>query len=347
MKGRYRAAKGNSRLVSVMRVFVPVLLLCALAVGGTVSAADLFRYEGKTYSADQATPKLRTLLYDLDLQYHEQRKALADELLFELYVDKEARKRGVSKAALSEELLQFKPASEEELRAFYDANKARIGEPYEQVRERIRLHLEGQRLRAAKAGLLEDVKKGSDYELLLAAPEPPPLAIASEGFPRMGAEQPRFTIVEFGDYQCPHCEKAAGVLRRIVEQYPDDVQLIYMDFPINRSGISRLVAEGAACAQRQDKFWAYHDLAFERQTSLDSNSPKALAKELGLDQAAFAECLSGRGAKAQLARSESEARRLGLTGTPSIFVNGRPLRSHHLERDLQQLIGGAASPGQG
>ena len=333
--------------MSLLRFLFAGLLLCASAAESTVSADELFRYEGKTYSAEQAPPKLRTLLYDLDLQYHEQRKALADELLFELYVGEEARKRGVGEAALAEELLKFKPASEGEIRAFYDTNKARIGEPYEQVRERIKQHLDGLALRAAKTKLLDDVKKSGDYELLLAPPEPPPLEIASEGFPRMGAEHPRFTIVEFGDYQCPHCEKAAGVLRRIVEQYPDDVQVIYMDFPINRSGISRLVAEGAACAQRQDKFWAYHDLAFERQSSLDSDSPKALARELGLDEAAFAECLSGRGPKAQLARSESEARRLGLTGTPSIFVNGRPLRSHHLERDLQQLISGAANPGQG
>ncbi len=67
--------------------------------------SELFRVEGKTYSADQASSKVRTLLYDLDLQYYEQRQALADEFLLELYANGEAAKRGVSTAALARELL--------------------------------------------------------------------------------------------------------------------------------------------------------------------------------------------------------------------------------------------------
>jgi 2-hydroxychromene-2-carboxylate isomerase len=333
--------------VSVVRGFVVGWLLWVFAAHGIASAAELFRFEGRTYGADQASPKLRTLFYDLDHQYFEQRQALADELLFELYIKSEAQKRGVTTGALAEELLSIQPASEEELRAFYDANAARIGQPYEQVRARINQHLRDQRLRAAKAKLLAGVKKKSDFERLVAPPESPPLDIATEGFPHKGATAPRFTIVEFGDYQCPRCAKAARVLRRIIERNPDDVQVIYMDFPINRSGISRLVAEGAVCAHRQEQFWAYHDLAFERQARLNDNSPMELAKALALDEAAFAECLAGRGAKTRVARAESEARRLGLTATPSVFVNGRPLRSRHLERDLQRLIDDAPSPGQG
>jgi 2-hydroxychromene-2-carboxylate isomerase len=330
--------------MSIIRQFLGGLLLAGFGFQCLAADDGLFRFKGKTYGPDQASPQLRTLLYDLDRQYYEQRLALADELLFELYLESEAGKRNVTKAALAEELLNFEPASEAELRAFYDANAARIGQPYEQVRERIERHLHDQRLRAEKAKILEDVKRGSDFALLLVPPESPPLEIATEGFPRKGATVPRFTIVEFGDYQCPHCAKAGQVLRRIVERYPDDVQVIYMDFPINRSGISRVVAEGAVCAHRQDRFWAYHDLAFEGQSGLNHDSPVELAKALELDQAAFAECLAGRGAKAQVARAESEARRLGLSSTPSIFVNGRPLRSRHLERDLQQLIDSA---GQG
>ena len=86
----------------------------------------LFRYEGKTYSTDQASPKLRTLIYDLDLQYYQQRQALADDFLFQLYVQSEAAKRGVSEVALAAELLEIRPVTEDELRVFYDANTARI-----------------------------------------------------------------------------------------------------------------------------------------------------------------------------------------------------------------------------
>ena len=321
--------------------FLIGLLLSGIAAHGVASDTNLFRFEGKTYSADQASAKLRTLLYDLELQYYEQRQALADEVLFELYVDAEAAKRGVSTAALRRELLDVAAIQEDELRAFYDANAARINQPYDQMRERIRQHLRDQQLRDAKLKVLAKVKEDHDFEMLTAPPESPPLEIATDGYPRKGAKAARFTIVEFGDYQCPHCGKAAQVLHRLVESHPEDVQVIYMDFPINRSGISRIVAEGAACALRQEKFWPYHDLAYERQSELNDRSPMAFAKILGLDEVAFAECITGRGAKAHVARSADEARRLGLSATPSIFVNGRPLRSRHLERDLQRLIDGA------
>lgn len=324
--------------MSIIRQLILGVSLGGLCAVCAAAGSDLFRYQGESYGADQASPPLRALIYDLDHQYHEKRMTLADELLFELYVEHEAAKRNMTERDFAKELLQYEPVSEAEMRAFYHVNQAHIGRPYEEVRDRISQHLNTERLRAAKAEVLEDVKRSADYELLIAAPDAPPVDIATKGFPRKGAETPKVTIVEFADYQCPHCGKAAHVLSRIVEAYPDDVQVIYMDFPVNRSGISRVVAEGAACAQAQDKFWAYHDLAYGRQAQLDRDSPAELASTIGLDESAFAECLAGDEAKAQVARAEREARRLGLRATPSVFVNGRPLRSDDLERDLHRLI---------
>jgi DNA-directed RNA polymerase subunit F len=180
---RRNASNQGGELVSVIRNVLIGLLLCGFAVHGIASDTKLFRYEGSTYSADQASPKLRTLLYDLDLQYYEQRQALADEVLFELYIETEAGKRGVTTAALAGELLDIQPAHEDDLRTFYEANAARINQPYEQVRERIKQHLHEQRLRAAKAKLLVDVKEDGDFELLLAPPESPPPGYCHRGFP--------------------------------------------------------------------------------------------------------------------------------------------------------------------
>jgi protein-disulfide isomerase len=333
--------------MGVDRLLVCGFLLCGFITGCLAADGGLVRYDGRNYGAEHASPRLRTLLYDLDLDYYRQRRALIDELLYEVYLKSEAERRGITTGALAEELLRIEPPTERDIRTFYRNNQSRIGHPYAEMHDRIDQHLRDQRLRAEKANLLARVKTEGEFSLLLSPPEPPPLEIETDGFPRKGAAAPRFTIVEFGDYQCPHCSKAARVLQRIVERYPDDVQLVYMDFPINRSGISRAVAEGAVCAHRQDRFWAYHDLAYERQSGLDHDSPMTLAKALELDEAAFAECLASRATKAQVGRAEREARRLGLKATPSIFVNGRPLRSRHLERDLHRLIDGAGPPEQG
>ncbi len=328
------------------KLLVGGLLLAGLGTHTFAADDGLLRYDGRAYGVDHASPRLRTLLYDLDLDYYRQRRALADELLFEIYLKTEAQRRGTTHEALADELLQVEPPEERDIRAFYGDNRDRIGQPYREIRDRIEQHLRDQRMRNEKASLLARVKSEGDFTLLLAPPEPPPLEIATEGFPTRGAELPRFTIVEFGDYQCPRCAQAAEILHRIIERYPDEVQIIYMDFPVNRSGISRAVAEGAACAHRQGQFWAYHDLAFENQSALEHASPMKLAKALNLDEQAFATCLAGRVPKAAVARAEREARRLGLRSTPSIFVNGRPLRSRHLEQDLQRLIEEQSSSGQ-
>jgi protein-disulfide isomerase len=63
------------------------------------------------------------------------------------------------------------------------------------------------------------------------------------------------TIVEFADYQCPHCKIAAESLKKVTEKFKGKVRLVFMDYPINPSGISRAVAEASHCALEQGKFW--------------------------------------------------------------------------------------------
>jgi protein-disulfide isomerase len=321
-----------------------------LAGNVTTSLADddaLIRFGGEEYGVADASPRLRQLLYDLEVAHYEQHQMLADELLFEIYLKAESEERGVEPAVLARELLNVQPIDEEAVRRFYDDNAARIGQPYEEVRSRIAEHLRTEALRAKQAELLDAAKDEGDFELLLPPPSPPPIDIATRGYPRRGAESPSVTIVEFGDYQCPRCRRAADVLHRLVEEHPDHVQVIYMDFPINRSGISRKVAEGAVCAQAQDQFWPYHDLAFAHQARLDHDSPMKIARTIGLDEDAFSTCLDKGAGKARVAHAEREARRLGLRATPSIFVNGRPFRSRHMERDLENLIDDAIDAKRG
>lgn len=319
------------------------ILICALALGASAvpalaADATLFRYDGKEYTTDDASPRLQRMLFEVDAEHFQRRRELAEELLFESYLQSEATRRGTTPRDLARELLGSPPPSEEAVRAFYDANQARIGQPYEAIKERIAEHLQESALRDKKAQLLAGLMRDGGFELLFEPPEAPPVEIDTLGYPHRGAESARIKIVEFGDYQCVHCQRAARVLHRLVEKYPEQVQVVYMDFPINQSGISRVVAEGAACAERQDRYWDYHDLAFDRQTELRDDSPVKLADMLGLDEAAFAECMAGNAGRVRVERSAREGHRLGIRATPSIFVNGKPFGSNHLERDLERII---------
>ena len=124
----------------------------------------------------------------------------------------------------------------------------------------------------------------------------------------------------------------------IEARYGDRLRVVFVDFPINPSGISRIVARGAACAAEQGRFWDYHDLAFERQRQLDASAPGTLAAALKLDMTAFQSCLAAPRAQAVVARGAAEAARLGLDSTPTLFLNGRRLILPSIERDLPVAI---------
>ncbi|RJP44085.1 DsbA family protein [Candidatus Parcubacteria bacterium] len=133
-------------------------------------------------------------------------------------------------------------------------------------------------------------------------------------------------FIEYGDYQCPFCAKlfneTEGLLR---DEYvkTGKVKMVYRDFPLD--GIhpyARPAAEAAQCAKDQGKFWAFHDALYERQAEIPSLKFASLAGELGMDSAAFGECVdSGKHKDAVEAEFQSGIS-LGVNSTPTVFVNG-------------------------
>jgi len=317
------------------------LITVAALVSALPAVADdgpLFRFDGFDYYTEDLPPALRQALYEAENQHFDSLRNIADDALFDLRVRQETERSGEDADTTRAALLAVDRPRDADIEAFYTANKARIPAPLEEVRDRIALLLTEQAIHARKTALVEEMKEGHEFELLARTPIPPRVDIDIQGYPFKGTADAQVTIVEFSDFQCPHCKRASGVLRTITERYGDKIRFVYKDYPVNRSGISRLVARGAACAHEQERFWDYHDLAFERQDELSRESPTVLAAALGLDTASFERCYGEKGSADTVARSEGEARRLGLTGTPTLFVNGQRLVIEDLERDLSRAI---------
>ncbi|WP_207063317.1 thioredoxin domain-containing protein [Motiliproteus sp. SC1-56] len=293
------------------------------------SAQPTLHYDGKTYRADELPGALRQSFYELELQQHEQRQQAADQYIFNRYLQEEAEKQGVSVRELQEELLAPEEPTEAELRALYDANQSRIQGSFEQVRDNMATYLKNQRIQQQQQQLLEQVRKEKDYRFQQAPPTPPQFEITLEGYPSQGPADAPVTLVEFADYQCPHCKQAKPVVSEIVKHYGDRIRFVFKDFPLQPGGISQTLAEAAVCAEQQDRYWDFNALLFERQQFLKSVSADMLAEELGLDMKAFDACLTENPGQARVAASAAEARSLGISGTPAFFVNGRPLPHEH------------------
>jgi protein-disulfide isomerase/uncharacterized membrane protein len=163
-----------------------------------------------------------------------------------------------------------------------------------------------------------------------------PIVMHEEGRPGKGPANAPLQVVEFSDFLCPFCTMGAKYLKLTASDFQDSARFTFRHYPLDRSCNRRLssslhpgsclLAEGAACADEQHKFWAYHDMAFGTRGKIDHLVVLKLAEDIGLDSGQFKQCLSsGRGRKVVLEDIE-DAMRLGIRSTPTLIINGRVLR---------------------
>jgi protein-disulfide isomerase len=143
--------------------------------------------------------------------------------------------------------------------------------------------------------------------------------------PTKGPDNAKVTIVEFTDFQCPFCAKVQPTLTQILEKYPQDVRKVFKQHPLSFHKDAPLASEASLAAGAQGKFWEMKTVLFNNQKKLKEEQLIQYAQELGLDIEQFKSDLSTHKYKAQVDRETQEAVKLGATGTPAFFVNGRYL----------------------
>lgn len=147
--------------------------------------------------------------------------------------------------------------------------------------------------------------------------------IPTEGAPAEGATNPKITLVEFSDFQCPYCIIAAGELHRVMDAYPNQVSLVFKQFPLDEHSQAALAAAASLAAQRQGKFWPMHDTLFAQRGRLSPLVINGLAEKMGLDMKRFDADLHSPELQKIIVHDIEDGERAGVAGTPTIFVNGQ------------------------
>ena len=137
-----------------------------------------------------------------------------------------------------------------------------------------------------------------------------------------GAAKPLVTIVEYSDFQCPHCLTAARALDELVVVYPDDVRIVFRHFPLPFHKQAEPAARASVAAGLQQRFWAMHDKLFANRGDLSDEAISGYASDLGLDGGKFATDFASGAVADRVAAEMDEGRGLGVKGTPSMFING-------------------------
>jgi protein-disulfide isomerase len=131
-------------------------------------------------------------------------------------------------------------------------------------------------------------------------------------------------LVEFGDFECPNCKQAAPAVRLLLDRYPGRIRFAFRHFPLEEvHPHALLAAEVAEVAAAQGKFWAMHDLLFEHQLHLKGSSLRGYAERLQIDMARYAAELDDHIYLQRIREHVQIARRSGVRGTPTFFLNRR------------------------
>lgn len=182
------------------------------------------------------------------------------------------------------------------------------------------------------------------YKVKFLLKEPVPVAqkISADDDPSNGPAAAPVTIVMFSDFQCPACAATHPVLQKVLAEYAGKVRFVVRDFPlVNIHKDAFAAAQAANAARAQGKFFKYAEILYRNQTALDAESLKKYAAELGLNVVQFELDLQSGKYADEVRRDMSDGASYGITGTPTVFVNGvkvRELSAHGFRRAIERAL---------
>ena len=188
--------------------------------------------------------------------------------------------------------------------------------------------------------VVADGSKGNVAEIYLKRPQAPSLVIKTDGEPMWGDKDAAVTIVEFSDFQCPFCSKGKDRLNELKKMYGKKIRVFFKQFPLPMHPDARPAAEASLCVNEQgaDKFWKFHDAAFEHQDKLNAEGLKEHAKTAGVDMKKFEECVAAKKYAKNVDASMEEARKLGVDSTPTFYVNSQPVHGALPVAEFKEII---------
>ncbi len=305
----------------------PALAVCAMTplcnASAVNSSADVVATVGNHRITERELDvKIRPQMNALNNRIYEIKRQTLEAMADDYLLQQAASKQHLTVEEYLKRNLKTTKVTDAEAKQFYDKNAALKRVPFDKIKARLIAFMQQQRDAQARTELLASLKKGSPVKIML---QPPRFKVAIAGRPSLGPSNAPVKMVEFADFQCPFCGRAEPTVNQILKTYGNKVELIYVNFPLPIHPYAFQAAEAAECAMRQGKFWPYHNALFANQSKLDVKDLKALAGKVGLNSKEFDTCFDEGKSKQAVERDVQEGQKLGVTGTPSFFINGRLL----------------------
>lgn len=184
--------------------------------------------------------------------------------------------------------------------------------------------------------IVKDINSGKiNNNIISQITQPGPYQMENNASPSFGAANPKITIVEFSDFNCPYCQELFPIIREMSFRYKDDIKLIYRHYPLTQAS-SLDLALASECAHEQSLFWNLHDLFF--QTENPGEKITQLASQLNLNLNQFNKCRQDKKYLNKIQLDILDANKAAIKGTPTWFINGHKVEGVIAREDFIEII---------
>ncbi len=292
---------------------------------------------GEPITAVELEESIKPQLEQISEQLERLRRTMLLKLIDNRLLEQASHAEGVSVEAYLRRHVERVTVSDQEVEEAYQRSRQQFpGALAPEAKYRIRRALEDRRRADALSELLGRLRRSARIENRLSEEPAPAAAMAAEEGPTRGATGAAVTIVEFSDFECPFSRRAAAVISRVVEKWSGQVRHVFRHFPLGYHRHAFDAAKAAVCAEQQGRLWEFREGALREGQELSPAGLAALAAAVALDRQEFARCMSCPQTAERVRRDVSLGRRMGVTGTPAVLVNGRKL--HDVERLEHAII---------
>ena len=294
-----------------------------------------------TINKEELFEPIELEIYKKELEIFEIKFNRLKSLLLEKLVKADPKSKGLTNDQYFEKFIASKiKVTDKDIQDFVSKNNVPADKLNQQVKTKIEEYIKAEKNKDALEAFVAEKTKGKNIEVFIDKPLPPTYEVEVGSAPYSGAKDAKVVIVEFSDFQCPFCAKAAQTVNQLKEKFGDKIKVVFKQFPLSFHSQAKKAAIASLCANEQgsDKFWKLHDHFFSNQANLAPEKIKEEAARLGIESKKFDKCLNDNKYLGQVEKDIQQGKKLGVKGTPTFFVNGMIFLDGHDFKKFSEFV---------
>ena len=337
-----RKATGKNRCLNLL--FIAIGLSLSVLFGGTGFSADqedevVALLNGEPIYRSEVEQPVAFQIYRLRGNIYTILKRQTEELVTQKLLEKEASAQGLSLDELLRKEIDEKtpPPSDTEIEAYLATHPSSTLDE-ETQRNRAKIFLHQNALSKRKREFIASIQDKADFKLVMQPPEKPRSKVPIQGQPWRGNPDAPIVLVHFSNFTCKLCDRSTEYILRANRDFPGKIKWVHRNY-FNRVDENDLkLAQLSEWTFEQNRFWEFHDAVFNESNDRRTRNIDGIVKQIGLDSSEFGKKEQDGHYLLKVKSDLTDARRIGVTSVPVMFVNGIYFSSTFPYEQLQKLI---------